>query len=217
MFRNCQLKFCLFGDPLFNEEESRWLQTERRNEFKSIVGGESNLNSEYLLDLDFTNISHLTYTVTNYDESRNIHLPAGKEVFVTLLIQMNKPSNCRKKNFLTAYGKQRLSAKKRMNEWFECNKPSACRSPLNMGEEEANLFLNFWNVSQTYFLKGRTTIARFDRFKEILRSRCINAIIVEETTSIGVQILDQQMTRNEMKALKVRGYQFKQRLDQFRL
>lgn len=86
-----------------------------------------------------------------------------------------------------------------------------------MGEEEANLFLNFWNVSQTYFLKGRTTVSRFDRFKEILRQRCINAKIVEETSSMGVQILDQEMTRQEMKALKIRGFHFKQRLDQFRL
>lgn len=112
MFRNCQLKFCLFGDPLFSEEESRWLQIEKRNELKNIVGGESNINAEYLLDLEFTNIKHLTYKVTNYDESRRVSLPP-RDIFVTLLVQMDKPSSCRKKSFLTSYGRQKYDRAKK--------------------------------------------------------------------------------------------------------
>ena len=67
---------------------------------------------------------------------------------------------------------------------------SACRSPLNMGEDGPNLFLNYWNVNQTFYLEGRTTVDRFEKLMEILRSRCSNASIVEETKSIGVKLLE---------------------------
>ena len=130
-----------------------------------------------------------------------------------MLIQMDRPSHCRKKIFLTAYGKEKYTRAKRQKFWAN---QSWCRSPLNMGEEDPNLFLNNWNLSQTFYLKGRTTVKRFDRFKEILRQRCINATIAE-SASIGAQILDMRSTKDEMKALRVRGHSFSERLDRFRL
>ena len=130
-----------------------------------------------------------------------------------MLIQMDRPSHCRKKIFLTAYGKEKYTRAKRQKFWAN---QSWCRSPLNMGEEDPNLFLNNWNLSQTFYLKGRTTVKRFERFKEILRQRCINATIAE-SASIGVQILDMRSTKDEMKALRVRGHYFRKRLDRFRL
>jgi len=50
-----------------------------------------------------------------------------------------------------------------------------------MGEDDANLFLNYWNLNQTFFLKGQTTVARFENFKQILAKRSLQAKIVEES------------------------------------
>ena len=100
LYRNLQLKFFLFGDPLFDVEESRWLELSRRRELHSVVG-ESNINSQYMLDLEFQNIKHLVYKV-----DQDVTLRRDGEIFVTLLIQLDKPSGSRKLNLLTLYGKQ---------------------------------------------------------------------------------------------------------------
>lgn len=208
LYRNLQLKFFLFGDPLFEVEESRWLELSRRRELHSVVG-ESNINSQYMLDLEFQNIKHLVYKV-----EQDVTLRREGEIFVTLLIQLDKPSGSRKLNLLTHYGKQQYSKKMSGRYW---SPTSASRSPLNMGEDDANLFLNFWNLNQTFYLKGRTTVRRFDDFKSIVSKRCLNATIVEETESIGVQILAKEAIKEEMKELKVRGHTFVEALNKLKL
>lgn len=55
-----QLRFSICGDPLFELEESRWLERNRRKTLLSICGA-SNINSEYTLDLDFQNIKSFTW------------------------------------------------------------------------------------------------------------------------------------------------------------
>ena len=62
LYRNLQLKFGLFGDPLFADEETRWLEINRRRTLESMAGI-SNINANYMLDLDFQNIKNLTYKV----------------------------------------------------------------------------------------------------------------------------------------------------------
>jgi len=64
---------------------------------------------------------------------------------------MDKPSACRKKIFLTRHGH---AAYARATGKGFYGKVSTCRSPLHMGEDEDKLFLNYWNMNQTFYLKG---------------------------------------------------------------
>jgi len=91
---------------------------------------------------------------------------------------MDVPCSARKKNFLNKFGWNAYSNRMRREYRSEF---SNCRSPLNMGEDDANLFLNYWNLNQTFFLKGQTTVARFENFKQILAKRSLQAKIVEES------------------------------------
>jgi len=86
-----------------------------------------------------------------------------------------------------------------------------------MGEEDANLFLNYWNLNQTFFLKGKTTVAHFENFKVVLAKRSLHATIVEETGPLSVNILNIESSKQEMKDLKVRGFKFSLMLDALRL
>ena len=67
---------------------------------------------------------------------------------------MNTPCKTRKKVFLSSFGKNECRKKNHpdphKDAWF-----SNCRSPLNMKDEDCGLFLNYWNLNQTFFLKGR--------------------------------------------------------------
>eukprot|EP00353_Schmidingerella_taraikaensis_P016403 CAMPEP_0185620060 /NCGR_PEP_ID=MMETSP0436-20130131/52836_1 /TAXON_ID=626734 ORGANISM="Favella taraikaensis, Strain Fe Narragansett Bay" /NCGR_SAMPLE_ID=MMETSP0436 /ASSEMBLY_ACC=CAM_ASM_000390 /LENGTH=78 /DNA_ID=CAMNT_0028260119 /DNA_START=285 /DNA_END=521 /DNA_ORIENTATION=+ len=73
-----------------------------------------------------------------------------------------------------------LYRKKRKEEYHDSG-PHTCRSPLNMGHEEANLFLNFWNLNQSFYLKGVTTKARFNKLLHILQKRCPTAAVCEDS------------------------------------
>ena len=94
---------------------------------------------------------------------------------------------------------------------------SAVRSPLNMGESGEGLFLNNWNLNQTFFLKGATTESRYENLLQILKKRCPGATIVEETDSIGAKVLEPHEILSEIKKLKIRAIQFNKLLQEFRL
>jgi len=46
LYQNLQLKFCLFGDPLFHIEETRLDSIQQTNSLRELCGT-SNINSEY--------------------------------------------------------------------------------------------------------------------------------------------------------------------------
>lgn len=96
--------------------------------------------------------------------------------------------------------------------------PNTCRSPLNMSHEDANLFLNFWNLNQTFYLNGVTTLFRFERLLHILKQRSPLAIISEETFISGVHVLNQPRDiMQEMGELRIRGGGFGILLNKMRL
>ena len=113
---------------------------------------------------------------------------------------MEVPCSSRKKNFLTNYGRSCYSSRKRQDYRSDF---ANCRSPLNMGEEDANLFLNYWNLNQTFFLKGKTTVAHFENFKVVLAKRSLHATIVEDSGPLSINILNIEKSKQEMKDLKV--------------
>lgn len=141
-YRNMQLRFSICGDPLFKMEESRWLELNRRRELVDVVG-RSNINAEYSLDIDFQNIKSFTW---RRDQSGYV---APGNIKVLFMVQLEKPCGSRKKNFLTFHG-QKLYEQKFKKRFFSFQ--SNCRSPLNLGTSDTNLFLNFWNLNQTFYL-----------------------------------------------------------------
>lgn len=178
----------------------------RRKQAEDVIGA-SNINAQYMLDLEFENVKHIMYSV----EEKG--LPRGN-IFVTIMIQMDAPCSCRKKNFINGTGRQRMASK---SQSFKFDAIQNSRSPLNMGEDHDCLFLNNWNLSQTFYLKGQTTVGLFENFKQVLAKRCLTATIVEEKGPLGVQILDIESCKQEMRELKVRGLQFRKLLDSLRL
>ena len=90
-----------------------------------------------MMDLDFVNIKHITYSV----EEKGL---ASGCIFVTIMIQMNAACSCRKKNFITSVGRQRMGNR---GSHFKFDSIQNSRSPLNMGEDHDCLFLNYWNLS----------------------------------------------------------------------
>ena len=94
----------------------------------------------------------------------------------------------------------------------------SCRSPLNMGHDDANLYPNFWNLNQTFYLKGVTTKFRFNRLLHILRQRCPLAVISEDTFISGVRVIENPRDLlHEIGVLKTRGEGFRLLLDKMRL
>ena len=134
---------------------------------------------------------------------------------VTLMIQMDKPSSCRKSVLLNNFGMQTYYQTQRRN--YFPPRPWNCRSPLNLGAKDSNMFLNFWNLNQTYYLRGETKESDFDHLLLVLQKRCLNATIVREDNGFEKHFLETPQMVEEMKELKVRGHVFSKFMDQLRL
>ena len=161
-----QLKFSLLNDPLFKHEETRaWKINEKGK--SSQHSDHSYKNPVYLVDLDFPNIKSLTYQTEPYRGSS--YRPqqsfggksaggseSGDAIFLSLMIQMATPCSARKK-----MQNQRM--------------PTQSRSPFNMGLGE--LFLNNWNLNQTFIFKGRTTAQQLETFLAVVKDRSPGAKI----------------------------------------
>lgn len=95
--------------------------------------------------------------------------------------------------------------------------PSFSRSPLNLGEDGPNLYLNFWNLNQTFFLKGKTYRTRFQNLLNILAKRCPHAIISEVEEAMGVEALSNSQIAEEIRTQRTRGYGFQTMLNSMRM
>lgn len=172
LFKTMQLKFSLMNDPLFNVEESRpWKLAEKSKSYSDgfSMNQYKERNPSYLIDLDFANIKTLTYQTetfkgglshkpyrgNNYSEAKG-----GGSLFLSLMVQMDRPCTARK----------RVSTKNK-KEWV-----SQSRSPFNMGPNE--IYLNNWNLNQTFIFKGRSSKEYLDRFISVVKQRSPRAKIV---------------------------------------
>lgn len=50
-----------------------------------------------------------------------------------------------------------------------------------MGTEDHNLFLNYWNLQQTFLVRGYASRENFQSLMAVLRKRCPSATIKEMT------------------------------------
>lgn len=160
--------------------------------------------------MDFANIKTLTYQAEPYRGSS--HRPhsnyassyegagdsSGSAIFLSLMIQVAMPCAARK----------RVPGSDGKKDWT-----SQSRSPFNMGSGE--LFLNNWNLNQTFIFKGRTTESQLDRFLAVVRQRSLSANILNQKIE---QIRPGKDTcLQHLKELKNRSCRFLSLLDQLKV
>ena len=85
LYKNLELKFSLFGDPLFDDEEQRWKETNERRHLIDICG-ESNIHSTYFLELAFDNIKHFSWQEDPTERVRD-----ENDIGVSVWIQLHRP------------------------------------------------------------------------------------------------------------------------------
>ena len=163
-------------------------------------------NPSYMMDLDFANIKTLTYQTepfrgglshkpykgNNYQEAK-----VGGSLFLSLMVQMDMPCTARK----------RVSAKNK-KEWV-----SQSRSPFNMGLNE--IYLNNWNLNQTFIFKGRSSKEYLDRFIAIVKQRSPRAKVIEGEIEQIKPGKDYCLAH--LKDLKSRSMRFIHELDKLRI
>ena len=128
IWRNVQLKFIVFGDPLLELEETRaraiQITQDKSDRPQNWVD-----HATYMIELDFRKIKRISY---QFNETSSDNL--------TILLEMRTPASCRKRHN---------------------NNLAYVRSPFNMHEQSQ--FLNYWNINQSFYLKGRSDRAKLDK------------------------------------------------------
>ena len=206
LYREIRFQFDVSGDPLFDMEDRRWLSAQRQKYEQSQFSG--HVNAVYSLGIDFANIKSLSYKIDQNSDSEANH---PDELDITLIIQLDHPCSAQKKYFYTDYAMKALNVN--TAKQFLC----ACRSPLNLGFTDENTFLNFWNLNQTFVIKGKTNTARFGLFMEVIKNRCIYAPIVDESNQSGIKLLEEERISLETRELINRGRRFMEQLEEYRL
>ena len=109
------------------------------------------------------------------------------------------------------------SAKKRVmvkdNKGNEKYNYEQSRSPFNLGLDE--IFLNNWNLNQTFVLKGSSTERQFMDFLEVVQKRSIGATIIRRP--IEEMNLSKVICLQNLKELKTRSRDFLIELNKLRI
>lgn len=59
-----------------------------------------------------------------------------------------------------------------------------------MGHSNENLFLNYWNLNQAFYLKGVTSKLRFSKLLDIVQKRCPTIEVIQEPYGHGIKVLN---------------------------
>ena len=176
LYKNASIKFTLHDDPLYPLEETRGWEIEQkaRKVLQVREAGKKNQskaepylnNPQYTIDLDFSNVKSLTYFVEAKKSGKATGTPrtssiSESEEMISLTCMIETYSPC-------------PSSKREVSSDTNPEKPwtyefTRSRSPFNMGPEE--LYLNNWNLNQTFIFKGQSTYLMLDKFIEVVKKQ----------------------------------------------
>lgn len=185
------MRFDLQGDPLRTEEETRDFvlnfaeSNDKENKEKNWVD-----HARYLVDVDFSNIKHLGFL-----ESKDSQDPDCYELEV--MIELKVPASCRKR---FAYKEKRSCINK-------------VKSPFNMHTQ--NLFLNYWNLNQCFYLKGKANKRDFYQFMSKLKQTAGEYCPIKQ--QLQAEIMDKESAFQYLMQLLRRSVNINAKIDKLRL
>ena len=122
------------------------------------------MNPQYSIDLDFSNIKSLTYFAELMKTGEIAGTPREKADQIGLCEEAVSLTCMIETHFPCPSSKREVSSDPEKPQTYEFTRS---RSPFNMEPEE--LYLNNWNLNQTYVFKGQSTYSMVDKFIEVVK------------------------------------------------